>query len=157
MLTSLVAVLGTLAGVGLTFYGQDRLERRSRQAQIDDMRRTERREACTALGAALVKYRHGQYARKTHRLIHSEDSELLREEVRQARGDAWAAFFRVELLTDDAKMRNAAESCMESIRRLKYAKNHEALDQDAAKVRDEIRNLMELSRERLLTAQSFDR
>lgn len=156
MVTSLVAVFGTLAGVALTFYGQDRLERRSRRAQIDDMRRTERREACTALGAALVKYRHGQYARKTHRLIHREDSEPLREEVRQARGEAWAAFFRVELLTDDERMRTAAEHCMESIRQLKYAANHEALDLDATKARNEIRGLMELARERLLTAQTFD-
>jgi hypothetical protein len=153
MWPSLIAVLGTLAGGSLAFVYQARLARTARHHANADRLHAELLEACSALGAALVAYRHSQLARQTHLLRTQETSESLREEVRARRGDAWAAFFRVELLTRNERVLGEAGRCMAQIRELKYLEDLARLDADAELARQSIHAFVQTARDNLIAAE----
>lgn len=152
MWPSLIAVLGTLAGGSLAFLYQAQLARTARRNANADRLHAELLEACSAFGAALVAYRHSQLARQTHLLRVGEPSESLREEVRARRGDAWAAYFRVELLTTNEQVLSAAARCMSQIRDLKNIKDLKRLDADAEAARQSIHFLIQKARDHLIAA-----
>lgn len=152
MWPALIAVLGTLAGGSLAFAYQAQLARTARRNANADRLHAERLEACSALGAALVAYRHSQLARQTHLLRTNAPSESLRDEVRARRGDAWAAYFRVELLTTNERVLAAAAQCMNQIRELKNATELKRLDADAESARQSIHSLVRSARDELISA-----
>ena len=153
MWPSVIAVLGTLAGGALTFAYQSRLARTAREDAAADRLQSERLEAVAALGTALIAYRHSQLARQTHRLRDQTGSAALSEEVRQRRGDAWAAFFRVELLTADKQILGAAAESMSRIRELKNIRDLDRLDADAELARQSIHGVVRLARDAFMASR----
>lgn len=149
MWPTLIAVVGTLAGATLTFFFQTSLATRARDAAAGERLRIERLDSVAELGTALVAYRHSQLARQRHRLREPLPSSPLAEEVRLRRGDAWSAYFKVELLTSDSSVLEAAAESMQKIRALKNLGDLEQLDVDAEKARLSIHHVMRLARDRL--------
>ena len=70
------------------------------------------------------------------------------------RGDAWAAYFRVELLTAEEGILHAAAHSMSLIRELKNVRELPQLDLDAETARQSIHTMMRLARQRLLGAET---
>ncbi|MER5950726.1 hypothetical protein ABT127_32280 [Streptomyces sp. NPDC001904] len=104
IVTSLIAVLGTLLGAALTPVLQGRATARSERFAREEKLRQERIDAYCAFGGALANYRRGQLDRWFRRLDDRSsdpaDIHELRREAQRLRAAAIEAMFRVELLTD---------------------------------------------------------
>lgn len=79
-----------------------------------------------------------------------QPSASLREEVRGRRGDAWSAFFRVELLSANEVISDKARVCMEQIRELKNIHELTLLDREAENARQSIHDFVRTARDDLL-------
>jgi hypothetical protein len=154
MWPTVVAVLGTLAGATLSFLFQSRQARRARTDVLADRTRTELLTAAVDLGAALVNYRHSQIARQTHLLREHARHPALADEVRVARGEAWASLFRLELLTSDSELIRPAYNCMTKIRGLKTIQELTELDERGDDARKSIHAFIRAGRDRLTTTVS---
>lgn len=93
MWQTLIAVLGTLAGVGITSGYQARAARTARQ----EARRTEGLAAVTALVGALADHRRAMWVREDLRL-RGEDWAAARTESHATRSAITAPLLRVQLL-----------------------------------------------------------
>lgn len=153
MWASIIAVLGTLAGGTLSFTFQARLASQAHAKEISERSRAELLDAASALGSAMLAYRHSQLARQHHLLRTQQRSEALSEEVRTARGEAWSALFRTQLLTADEAVLTHAKSAMTSIRSLKTASQPTELDRIGEEARQAIETFVESTRNRLLTTR----
>lgn len=146
---TIIAVVGTLAGTVLAFAFQWLTSARQRRHDVADRTRAERLDAAAALPAALVEYRHAQIARRADRLITSERSIVLDNEVRAARADAWSALYRLELLIDDAPSLAAAYELMGQIKKLKTIDDVTQLDEAGTRVHLAIQDFVKTARGRL--------
>ncbi|WP_406860269.1 hypothetical protein ABZO31_07435 [Streptomyces sp. HUAS MG47] len=112
---ALIAVLGTLLGVAATHWFQSRTTERSAVLARDEQLRQERITTYSAFAGALVDYRHSQNDR-WYRALEKPGTETA-EEARYAsyarRRAASQALFRVQLVCDDPKTRQLAESAYE--------------------------------------------
>jgi hypothetical protein len=145
----LVVLLGTLSGAVLAFFFQSLTAARQRRHAIADRTRAERLEAAAALPTALVEYRHAQIARRSDQLRTGIRNEVLSNEVRVARADAWSALYRFELLVSDRPLRDAAYELMRRIKELKTVEDLARLDAAGTEVHWGLQNLVELARTRL--------
>ncbi|MBO1333196.1 hypothetical protein [Streptomyces sp. VRA16 Mangrove soil] len=104
VITSVIAVLGTLLGAALTPVLQGRATARSERFAREERLRQERIDAYCAFGGALANYRRGQldrwFRRLEERSADPADVHELRREAQRLRAAAIEAMFRVELLTD---------------------------------------------------------
>ncbi|MCQ4210281.1 hypothetical protein [Streptomyces longispororuber] len=104
VVTSVIAVLGTLLGAGLSHLLQSRTAARAEEFTLRERLRQERIDAYCAFGGALANYRRGQldrwFARQADRANDPADPHELRREAQRLRAAAMEALFRVELLTD---------------------------------------------------------
>ncbi|WP_327335113.1 protein kilB [Streptomyces anulatus] len=107
MLTTLIAVLGTLAGVAITSGYQARAARMARQ----ETRRTEGIAAVEILAAALADHRLAMWVREDLRL-RGEDWSAARTESHTTRSAVTAPLIRVQILLPAAAdlARNAAQA-----------------------------------------------
>ncbi|MEU7647422.1 MULTISPECIES: hypothetical protein [Streptomyces] len=109
---SVIAVLGTLLGAGVTHSFQRRALERTEEFTRNEKLRQERIDAYSAYAGALVNYRRvlvdRWFSREENR---AEDSEESRFRSYEMRSEAQQALFRVQLLTsDDALVRQAWET-----------------------------------------------
>ena len=127
METALIAVIGTLLGVFATHWFQSRTTERTAVLARDEQLRQERIATYSAFAGALVDYRHSQNDR-WYRAQESPGSEPA-EEARYAsygrRRAASQALFRVQLVCDDPKTRQLAETAFDVTNCI-----HEATDQE---------------------------
>ncbi|QEU93650.1 hypothetical protein [Streptomyces kanamyceticus] len=124
---SVIAVLGTLLGAGVTHSFQRRAIERTEEFTRGEKLRQERIDAYCAYAGALVGYRRllvdRWFRREENR---HEESEAARFQSYELRSEAQEALFRVQLLTaDDALVRQAA-AALEDV-----AEVHKAADRDA--------------------------
>ena len=150
MWPSIIAVLGTLAGGAMTFAFQTRLSSKEHAKEVAERHRSEILDAASSLGAAMLTYRHSQLARQHDYLRTRQRSEALSAEVRSARGEAWAALFRIQLLTTDDEVLGKATDAMTKLRALKDVENPSDLDGVGEDGRRAIRAFVESTRQRLL-------
>ena len=94
---------------------------------------------------------HAQIARQVHTIQTGERQWLLADEVRSARGAAWSAVFRLELLVEDRQVRQAAREAMGRIKALKEILDAEDLDPAGEQVRQAIESFVEVARTNLLS------
>ncbi|MCF3125205.1 hypothetical protein IPZ68_36745 [Streptomyces arenae] len=109
---SVIAVLGTLLGAGVTHAFQRRAIERTEQFTRAEKLRQERIDAYCAYAGALVNYRRVLVDRWFSRAGNrTEESEETRFRSYELRSEAQEALFRVQLLTtDDALVRLAAQT-----------------------------------------------
>lgn len=100
MLATVIAVLGTLAGVVLTGTLSHLSQRAQRKADTDTARRTEGLAAVTDLVTALADHRRAMWVREDLRL-HGQDWTTARTESHTTRSAITAPLLRVQLLLPD--------------------------------------------------------
>jgi len=134
MWQTLIAVLGTLAGVGITSGYQARAARTARQ----EARRTEGLAAVTALVGALADHRRAMWVREDLRL-RGEDWAAARTESHATRSAITAPLLRVQLLLP--AVAPAAQAAAQAVYALRNADGHPILIQrrtDALTASDEL-------------------
>ncbi|MHC5263408.1 hypothetical protein ACYSUO_36480 [Streptomyces sp. UC4497] len=142
VITSVIAVLGTLMGAGLSHVLQSRTAARGQDFTRTERLRQERIDAYCAFGGALANYRRGQLDRwfpeHVDRPGETADVHELRREAFRLRAAAMEAMFRVELLTEAPSLAGLAQEAMASVDRIPTADDREQL----RVVRDESRGLI---------------
>ncbi|WP_030981116.1 hypothetical protein [Streptomyces sp. NRRL S-1813] len=145
VVASVVAVIGTLLGSGITHFFQSRAAGRSEQFARAERLRQERIDAYCAYAGALLDYRRVL----VHRwfVLHEEgrcdeDSPELREEVYKTRYTAQEAMFRAQMVTDDAEILERSEQVMSSTTELHWARDQEALTALRTTTRQGIRDFI---------------
>ncbi|MFF8632475.1 hypothetical protein [Streptomyces werraensis] len=152
---SVIAVLGTLLGSGLTYLFQRQTMNRSEQFTRNERLRQERIAAYSAFAGALANYRRGQmdlwFARHEHREV-SSVAELRREEQR-LRAAALEAMFRAELITTDPRLEEMGRQALAAIDRMNRAGTRDQLDQERATSRTLIYEFVSASKPHMVAGR----
>ncbi|MDX3698083.1 hypothetical protein PV726_49745 [Streptomyces europaeiscabiei] len=117
ILTSVVAVVGTLLGVALSYVMQRRMSQRGESFAGEHLFLQERVAAYSAFAAALADYQRGSLDR-WHRQDESPGSPeafAARLESHRLRGIAHQELFRVRLLARDPDLIRLAETALERV------------------------------------------
>ncbi|MGA4875602.1 hypothetical protein NCG97_15115 [Streptomyces lydicamycinicus] len=145
VVASVVAVLGTLLGSGITHVFQRRAADRSEGFARAERLRQERIDAYCAYAGALLEYRRVL----VHRwfVLHEggrggEDTPELREEVYKTRYSAQEAMFRAQMVTDDREILDRSEQVMSATTELHRARDRETLTALRATTRQGIRDFI---------------
>ncbi|MYT70787.1 MULTISPECIES: hypothetical protein [unclassified Streptomyces] len=132
VVTSVIAVLGTLLGASLSHLLQSRTTARSERFARGERLRQERIDAYCTFGGALANYRRGQmdywYPRHDGRTDDPADLHELRREAQRLRAGAMEAMFRVELLTDAPALPALARRAMDAVDRIPRAGDRDELE-----------------------------
>ncbi|MFJ3944443.1 hypothetical protein [Streptomyces griseoaurantiacus] len=151
IIASAIAVLGTLLGSGLTLAFQQRTTDKGHQFTRHERLRQERLDAYSAYAGALINYRRC--------LVHlwfcereqppHEDPGVVRVRAYDLRSNAQEALFRVQMLTDDEALSEAAEAVLADVTALPKTDSRTELDQRRVQTRDDISRLVRASKRHL--------
>lgn len=151
IIASAIAVLGTLLGSGLTLAFQQRTTDKGHQFTRHERLRQERLDAYSAYAGALINYRRClvylwfcEHEQPPH-----EDPGVVRVRAYDLRSSAQEALFRVQMLTDDEALSEAAEAVLEDVTALSKTNNRTELDERRVKTRDDISRLVRASKRHL--------
>lgn len=147
-MASVVAVVGTLLGSGITHFFQSRATDRNERFARAERLRQERIDAYCAYAGALLDYRRVL----VHRwfVVHGDepcaaDTPELREEIYKNRYAAQEAMFRAQMVTDDPEILDRSERVMSAVTELHWAPDLEALTALRATTRQGIREYVTAS------------
>jgi hypothetical protein len=151
IIASAIAVLGTLLGSGLTLAFQQRTTDKGHQFTRYERLRQERLDAYSAYAGALINYRrcliHLWFCE--HEQPPHEDPGVVRVRAYDLRSNAQEALFRVQMLTDDEALSEAAEAVLADVTALPKTDSRTELDQRRVKTRDDISRLVRASKRHL--------
>lgn len=151
IIASAIAVLGTLLGSGLTLAFQQRTTDKGHQFTRHERLRQERLDAYSAYAGALINYRrclvHLWFCE--HEQPPHEDPGVVRVRAYDLRSNAQEALFRVQMLTDDEALSEAAEAALADVTALPKTDSRTELDQRRVKTRDGINRLVRASKRHL--------
>ncbi|WP_330457904.1 hypothetical protein OIB37_13960 [Streptomyces sp. NBC_00820] len=151
IIASAIAVLGTLLGSGITLAFQQRTTDRSHQFTRREKLRQERLDAYSAYAGALVNYRrclvHLWFCE--HEQPSPEDPDTVRIRAYDLRSHAQDALFRVQMLTDDGRLSQAAEDVLTDITKLPKTDSQAELDELRVRTRDNISRLVGSAKQHL--------
>lgn len=123
-----LTIAGTLLAAVLAYVFGARQDRRSRL-------HAERIAATSAFCEALMDYRGAQIHRWHAERDDAQDLHEARAALRDTRSAAWACYFRVVLVVDDAAASRACRAALDAARELKHADDAGQLDDDGDTVR----------------------
>ncbi|WP_326729035.1 hypothetical protein [Streptomyces phaeochromogenes] len=151
LIASALAVLGALLGAGLTLAFQQRATDRSHRFIRGEKLRQERLDAYSAYGGVLINYRrcliHLWFCE--HEQPPTEDPEAVRLRAYGLRTSAQEALFKVQMLTDDETLSQAADSVPDEVNALARAESRTQLEDRRARTRIAIRRLIRSARQHL--------
>ncbi|TJZ52954.1 hypothetical protein FCH28_17460 [Streptomyces piniterrae] len=153
VVASVVAVVGTLLGSGITHVFQQRASDRSERFAREERLRQERIDAYCAYAGALLDYRRVLVHRwfvvnetdengATDAGRCGEDSPELREEVYKSRYTAQEAMFRAQMVSDDPEILDRSERVLSEVTELHWVRGREALTALRGTTREEIRGFV---------------
>lgn len=156
VLTSLIAVAGTLFGAGLTWRLQQATLRRTTQEARAEKRREELTEAVLAFASTMTLLRRAEHDRALKRLRGAEGQlrEDARQETYRLRTEARGAYYRVRLLADpgvDTSLLEDSEALMEIVRQPQDMGNKDALEQASSRTAEAIGAVIDMANKRLRT------
>ncbi|UKY52200.1 hypothetical protein [Streptomyces inhibens] len=145
VVASVVAVVGTLLGSGITHFFQSRAADRSERFARAERLRQERIDAYCAYAGALLDYRrvvvHRWFVLNEEDRC-DEDSPELREEMYKTRYTAQEAMFRAQMVSDDPEILDRSEEVMSAVTELHWARDREALTDLRTTTRQGIRDFI---------------
>ncbi|MPY53405.1 hypothetical protein [Streptomyces acidicola] len=151
IIASAIAVLGTLLGSGITLAVQQRTTDRSHEFTRRERLRQERLDAYSAYAGALLNYRrclvHLWFCE--HEQPPPEDPDAVRVRAYDLRSNAQEALFRVQMLTDDETLGQAAEAVLADITALSKTEARSELDERRVRTRDDISRLVRSAKRQL--------
>jgi type II secretory pathway pseudopilin PulG len=145
---NVIAVLGTLLGVGLTYLFQQRGTSRSERLARAERLRQERLDAYCGYAGALVNYRRSLMDRWfcDYEQRPADQGRQAREASYQLRSEAQEALFRVRMLTAEPDIARLAESALEQLDDLHHAEDRPEFDHRREITRDLINTFLTTAR-----------
>ncbi|GDY79712.1 hypothetical protein SAV31267_091970 [Streptomyces avermitilis] len=134
-LTGVVAVIGTLLGVVVSHVLQTRAAERLHAGALNAETRRELRQATARLLACETSFRRLQYNRWGRRDADVPEKDAAEAAALEARSGVIAALAEVQLLTDNAEIRERLAELADATFTLHYAADEEDLATRAARVR----------------------
>ncbi|MFF8024215.1 hypothetical protein ACFZDJ_24520 [Streptomyces sp. NPDC007896] len=151
IIASAIAVLGTLLGSGITLAFQQRTTDRSHRFARREKLRQERLDAYSAYAGTLINYRrclvHLWFCE--HEQPPPEDPDAVRIRAYDLRSSAQEALFRVQMLTDDETLSQAAEAVLADVTALAKTETRSRLDERRVQTRDDIGRLVRAAKQHL--------
>ncbi|MEU1665824.1 hypothetical protein ACI2L4_17700 [Streptomyces sparsogenes] len=144
VLASVIAVLGTVLGSGVTHAFQRRSADRSEQFARTERLRQERIDAYCAYAGALLNYRRVLVQRwfVQHENRPDEDTPELREHVYELRYAAQEAMFRAQMLSDDPALVELSERLLAHVTELHHAEDRDRLNEIRERSRQGVRDFI---------------
>jgi hypothetical protein len=135
-----IGVAGTVVAALLAFmFGRVNLARASEHERSESLRQ-QRLDVFGAFCAAIVQYRRAQL----HRWFEGSEEGLpnpsaevpsqVDEEVRGSRADAWAAYYRMLMLTEDKDLTDKARGVLELTRSMKHSESADEVEERSDEV-----------------------
>jgi hypothetical protein len=138
IVAGVLTLIGTLMGAWSSYFFQSRGAARSERFAFTNRLHQERMSTYSTFAGTLMDFRRSQYAR-WHRANSADSDEALQREARdeaaRLRATAWDAFFRVELLTEDATLATLAREALEAARSMEKAETEQELLQKGAQTK----------------------
>ncbi|MGW4908570.1 hypothetical protein [Streptomyces sp. NPDC004270] len=151
IIASAIAVLGTLLGSGITLAFQERTTDRGHRFTRREKLRQERLDAYSIYAGALVNYRrclvHLWFCE--HEQPPPENPDAVRIRAYDLRSNAQEALFRVQMLTDDETLNQAAEDVLADITTVSKVESRADHDALRAQTRDDISRLVRAAKQHL--------
>jgi hypothetical protein len=147
VLSTLIAVIGTLLGAGVTHLFQRRVSARDQVFAAQQQLRSERMAVYSDFAGALTEYRRGQQDR-WHRKNEDPDSSACfeaRTEAYRLRGVALHALFRVQLIASGQALIGAARDAHEHASNLHKASDKAELSTRGALAREALERFITLA------------
>ncbi|MCH0540405.1 hypothetical protein I3F58_12655 [Streptomyces sp. MUM 203J] len=138
ILTSVIAVLGTLLGSALTHVFQQRTALRAEQSSREAHLRQERLDVYGTYAAQLVEFRQAMVHHWicVHEGRDADDEVSLRRRSYELRAGAQQALFQLQLITDAPEVNTAAAEAFRAIGKLNRATDRADLDTRRESARD---------------------
>ncbi|MGW1197920.1 hypothetical protein ACWD4B_19085 [Streptomyces sp. NPDC002536] len=115
---SIIAVVGTLLGSGVTYTFQQRAARRNEQFTRDEKLRQERLDAYSSFAGKLVDYRRSlmeRWLQQHGEMVFDNDEPALRKHSYELRTAAEEALFRLQMLTDDEQLVRRSQEVLDCV------------------------------------------
>ncbi|MGK5632799.1 hypothetical protein [Streptomyces sp. URMC 123] len=128
---SVIAVLGTLLGAGVTHVFQRRAMHRTERFTRDEKLRQERLDAYSGYAGALVDYRRSLMERwlERHEAVPFDDDEpALRARSYALRTRAEEALFRLQMITDDEELIRCSRDVLRCVGEIHKARDRAEWD-----------------------------
>lgn len=115
VLSSVIAVLGTLAGATATYVFQRRISDRHEAIAREERLRQERLAACSGFAGAVMDLRRMQYDVWHRHHEHPQQADLreVRDEAYRLRSTAWSSYYRFRLTATDSHLSTLGWSAVE--------------------------------------------
>ncbi|KUL53953.1 hypothetical protein [Streptomyces sp. NRRL S-1521] len=139
---SVIAVLGTLLGAGVTHSFQRRTVERTEAFTRSERLRQERIDAYCAYAGALVNYRRILVDRWFSRMEDREEQEEIRFRSYEMRSEAQEALFRVQLLAGDEELVRLAGETLEQVATVHTSADREELAERRRVTRDAVNHFV---------------
>ncbi|QNP72044.1 hypothetical protein IAG44_23250 [Streptomyces roseirectus] len=148
---SLIAVLGTLLGAGLTHRFQVRATERTERFARDERARAERMDVYSAYAGALVNYRRALVDRwfREHEDGPGEEVTAARMNGYELRSVVQEALFRVQMVAPDDKLVELAREALHHIDQLHKAPDRDEMDARRDSTRARITGFVSAAKETL--------
>lgn len=147
VLSALIAVLGTLLGVGMTYLFQRRAAARDQVFAAQQQLRSERMTVYSDFAGAVTEFRRGQHDR-WHRKNEDRTSPACfeaRTEAYRLRGVALHALFRVQLIASSETVIEAARHAYELTNEAHKAGDRTELSALGTQARDALEHFVKLA------------
>lgn len=154
ILTSIVAVAGTLLGACLTYFLQRQIAREISLGERREQRRQDLLKAIDVYQSAVNKLRRSEHDRAKKRLTNAapELREAARQDTYRLRSDAQSAYYRLRLRADpvaDDDLLREAERIIELTRDIAaYTATETEMEERSAEARDELAAFVTAARQR---------
>jgi hypothetical protein len=159
VLTSAVAVIGTLLGSVLTYLFQRRNADQTQAESRRERARQELVESFSSYASATMTLRRAEYDRWNRRRESADGAEPVevRQESYKLRGEAWGTYFRLRLLTEpgrDEELLRCAAQAIEEAGWVSKAKTSDELHERGERARAVLDEAVSLASARLDRLQS---
>ncbi|MFF7988002.1 hypothetical protein ACFZDK_54945 [Streptomyces sp. NPDC007901] len=150
IITSAVAVVGTLAGALLTHLFQLRVAERGERASRSARLRQDRLEACSAFAAVATRLRRAANDRWFRRQESPDGHESFEaaDEFYGLRSAAWESYYRLRMVTADPELKQLAEAVINGASAIVDACDHADVracrDRTSALIEDFVRRAGDL-------------
>lgn len=134
MLSTVIAIVGTLLGALLSGVLQQRVNRSEREIALGETRREAQISAVTALAVAVSDHRRAMWELRDAQLTNRDPARVqdLRDESHRTRSAVTEPAVRVTLLITDPAVRTAAQEAVQSTYRMRGARDLDQLETQRA-------------------------
>ena len=146
LIAGLLGLAGTVVGGALATLTARQTADRSHQRAREELQRQEYRSAVIRFATALGAYRTAEMDRWHARHGGWRDEPSASADVYLTRTAVWAAFYELDLSTDNRDLVRQARRAMDQAASIQHPDSQEAMDRRAVQVHKEIAHLIAIAR-----------